>query len=70
MDVATVRWLASPQGWSALRGLPPYDPATELAEGRLATTLGNRSLLDSSAHFRAMREHHRAAVMTPYGRTG
>lgn len=32
MDVATVRWLASPQGWSALRGLPPYDPATELAE--------------------------------------
>jgi cell filamentation protein len=45
-------------------------PATELAEGRLATTLGNRSLLDSSAHFRAMRDHHRAAVMMPYGRTG
>ena len=41
-----------------------------LAEGRLATNLGNRSLLDSSAHFRAMREHHRAAVITPYGRTG
>ncbi|MEW1936691.1 Fic family protein [Dietzia maris] len=45
-------------------------PATELAEGRLATTLGNRSLLDSSAHFHAMREHHRAAIITPYGRTG
>ncbi|MCA1781512.1 MAG: hypothetical protein LC679_04845 [Intrasporangiaceae bacterium] len=32
MDVATVRWLASPQGWAALRDLPRYDPATELAE--------------------------------------
>ncbi|KAB7743582.1 class I SAM-dependent methyltransferase [Nostocoides sp. F2B08] len=32
MDVATVRWLASPQGFAALRSLPPYDPATELAE--------------------------------------
>lgn len=32
MDVATVRWLASPHGWEALRDLPPYDPATELAE--------------------------------------
>lgn len=31
MDVATVRWLASPQGWEALRDLPPYDPTTELA---------------------------------------
>ncbi len=31
MDVATVRWLASPQGWEALRNLPPYDPTTELA---------------------------------------
>ena len=31
MDVATVRWLASPQGWAALRDLPPYDPTTELA---------------------------------------
>jgi hypothetical protein len=32
MDVATVRWLASPQGFAALRSLPPYDPALELAE--------------------------------------
>lgn len=31
MDVATVRWLASPDGWAELRALPPYDPATELA---------------------------------------
>lgn len=31
MDVATVRWLASPKGWATLRDLPPYDPATELA---------------------------------------
>jgi SAM-dependent methyltransferase len=32
MDVATVRWLSSPHGWAALRDLPPYDPATELAD--------------------------------------
>lgn len=32
MDVATVRWLASPQGWAALKDLPRYDPTTELAE--------------------------------------
>jgi hypothetical protein len=32
MDVATVRWLASPQGWAALRDLAPYDPSTELAD--------------------------------------
>lgn len=32
MDVATVRWLASPHGWEALRDLPPYDAGTELAE--------------------------------------
>lgn len=32
MDVATVRWLASPHGWEALRDLPPYDPGNELAE--------------------------------------
>ncbi|MDO5504600.1 MAG: class I SAM-dependent methyltransferase [Actinomycetia bacterium] len=31
MDAATVRWLASPAGWSALHELPPYDPAHELA---------------------------------------
>lgn len=32
MDAATVRWLGSPQGWSALHELPAYDPATELAQ--------------------------------------
>lgn len=31
MDVGVVRWLASPQGWAALRDLPAYDPAAELA---------------------------------------
>ncbi|NLJ54823.1 MAG: class I SAM-dependent methyltransferase [Intrasporangiaceae bacterium] len=31
MDAAAVRWLASPEGWSALHELPPYDPAGELA---------------------------------------
>lgn len=43
-------------------------PAAELAEGRMATTLGNRSLLDSSEHFRAMREHHKTCDSTPYRR--
>ena len=32
MDVGTVRWLASPQGWAALRDVQRYDPTTELAE--------------------------------------
>jgi hypothetical protein len=32
MDVATVRWLASPQGFDALRSLTSYDPGAELAE--------------------------------------
>ena len=31
MDAATVRWLASPEGWAALHALPPYDPGGELA---------------------------------------
>lgn len=31
MDVATVRWLTSPEGWGTLHDLPPYDAATELA---------------------------------------
>ncbi|MBB1032607.1 cell filamentation protein Fic [Dietzia sp. SLG310A2-38A2] len=43
-------------------------PAAELADGRLATTLGNRSLLLASEHFRAMREHLKAGSTTPYGR--
>ncbi|CCH77143.1 conserved hypothetical protein [Nostocoides japonicum T1-X7] len=39
MDVATVRWLASPDGWAALRELPAYEPATELAtQSRLRAT--------------------------------
>lgn len=43
-------------------------PAAELADGRLAATLGTRSLLLASEHFRAMREHHKAGSTTPYGR--
>ena len=31
MDVATLRWLASPEGWAALHALPTYDPTAELA---------------------------------------
>lgn len=31
VDVAMVRWLASPEGWAELRDLPPYDERQELA---------------------------------------
>ncbi|MFV0461582.1 MAG: THUMP-like domain-containing protein [Nostocoides sp.] len=31
VDVAIVRWLASPEGWAELRDLPPYDEREELA---------------------------------------
>ncbi|HHU10985.1 MAG TPA: class I SAM-dependent methyltransferase [Intrasporangiaceae bacterium] len=32
MDVAAVRWLASPEGFAALQELPPYRPGHELAD--------------------------------------
>lgn len=42
-------------------------PAAELADGRLATTLGNRSLLTSAKYFHAMREHHKTGDTTRFG---
>lgn len=41
MDVATVRWLASPAGFAALQSLPPYDPGTELAEQERLRRVGH-----------------------------
>ena len=40
VDVAAVRWLASPQGQSLLRDLPPYDARTAIAVGQRYRALG------------------------------
>ncbi|MDV8002195.1 Fic/DOC family protein [Rhodococcus sp. IEGM 1408] len=41
-------------------------PIAELADGGLSATQGIRSAHDAGEHFRAMREHHAAGIVTPY----